>query len=90
MQLPPQPPALPLTLMMPLPSRLPARPRRSCFPLHSAERESGVLFEWIHLRVWPFIGIDGKRRRLMPDLGLMQQPIAEVTRAAELESPLFL
>ena len=51
----------------------------NCFPLHSEERDE-LLTEWCSLlgfRIWPCTK-DGKRRRLWPDLGLMQQPIEDV------------
>ena len=51
----------------------------NCFPLHSAERDE-LLTEWcsvLGFRIWPCTK-DGKRRRLWPDLGLMQQPIEDV------------
>ena len=50
------------------------------FPLHSTERDE-LYTEWADikgLRVWPCTGRGGTKRRLFPDIGLLQQPLDDV------------
>ena len=44
------------------------------FPLHIESEVLGLYEKWIKIVPWP-LKLDGQRRRMLPDLGLLQQPI---------------
>jgi len=53
--------------------------------MHDAPRRDAINAQWLAVRAWP-CGYNGERRRLVPDLGLLQQPLEQVPlRTAQLE-----
>jgi len=49
------------------------------FAMHNVDERDAINAQWLSVRTWP-CGYGGVKRRLCPDLGLLQQPLEQVRK----------